>query len=371
MKKIFILMIICCSFFLCGSSYENDLIEKQIDFWEPEILDKNLNENTTDILQYLGIDELNLEDLSELTFDNFLNLLIKSISKNLKEPFKVIFYIISAALVCSLINNFCEGFIKSEKTVNLVAVLASSGIIFIPMKELLYDTVRVIEECSDFMLGFIPVYSSVISATGYISSAMGYRTLMLGAVTIISRIISEIIVPIIGIYLAMCIAGAVSDIKIDEISRYFKNFAVWVLGISMTVFSGILGLGNLISTSTDNAFNKTAKFLIGSAVPVVGNTVSDAITTVKGCLSVTGNVFGIYGIIVTAAIFIPPIISVLIWNICLSASSAACRIIDNKNLYNLISSVSAVTGIMLALLVTTAVMFIFSVAILLITGGAA
>lgn len=370
MKKYLLLFIFFCSFFLVGFSFENELVENQINFWEPEKIGNDLSEETAEILRSLGIDELNLENISELSFYDFTKLFIESITDKIKEPFKAIFYIISAALVCSLINNFCEGFLKSEKTVGLVAVLASSGIVFIPIKELLYDTAKVIGECSDFMLGFIPVYSSVISASGYISSAIGYRTLMLGAVTVISRIVSEIVVPMIGIYFAMCIAGSVSDIKIGEISKYFKNFAVWILGVSMTVFSGILGLGNLISTSTDNAFNKTAKFLIGSAVPVVGSTVSDAMTTVKGCLSVTGNVFGIYGIIVTAAIFIPPIISILIWNICLSASAAACGIIDNKNLHNLISSASAVTGIMLALLVTTSVMFIFSVAILLITGGA-
>lgn len=371
MKKYIILLIFFCSVFLCGFSYENKLVDEQIDFWEPEKISSNLSEETEDILRFLGIDKLNIENLSELSFDDFINIFMKSITDKIKEPFKAFFYIISAALVCSLINNFCDGFLKSEKVINLVSVLASSGIIFIPMKELLYDTVKIIGECSDFMLGFIPIYSSVISASGYISSAVGYRTLMLGVVTVISRIVSEIIVPIIGIYFAMCIAGSVSDMKIGEISRYFKNFAVWVLGLSMTVFSGILGLGNLISTSTDNAFNKTAKFLIGSAVPVVGSTVSDAITTVKGCLSITGNVFGIYGIVVTAAIFIPPILSVFIWNICFSASSAACKIIDNKNLYNLISSASAITGIVLALLVTTAIMFIFSVAILLMTGGAA
>ena len=88
MKKIFILMIICCSFFLCGSSYENDLIEKQIAFWEPEKISSNLSEETEDILRFLGIDKLNIEILSELSFDDFINIFIKSITDKIKEPFK-------------------------------------------------------------------------------------------------------------------------------------------------------------------------------------------------------------------------------------------------------------------------------------------
>ncbi len=357
-------------FFLCGFTYENEFVDEQVSLFKNEIDIGVLSEETAEILDILGLDEIDAEKIMNLSFDDLTDFLIESITSKIKEPFKSIFYIASAAIVCSIISNFCGEFLKTEKIINTVAALSSAGIILIPIKEIIFDAGKVIEECSDFMLGFIPVYSSLVTASGYVSSALGYRTLMLSAVTIISRISSEIILPLISIYFAMCIAGTVSDMNIGEISKHFKNFSVWVLGIIMTVFSGILGIGNLISASADNAFHKTTRLLIGTAVPIVGSTVSDALNTLKGCIDVTKNVFGVYGIIVTSAIFLPPIISLFLWKICLSAASAICGIIENKNLYNLISSASSVLGIMLALLVTSSVMFIFSVAILLMTGGA-
>lgn len=369
-NKIFVLYILLFSFFLCGAAFENDLVDKQFSALEKYENTSALSEETKEILSAIGIEEADAEKILSFSLKDLIKLVCESLIHKIKEPIKAIASVTAAVLICSLIKNFCEDFSAAGKIVNFSAVIAVSCAIMLPLKNVIEYSAKVIEESSDFMLGFIPVYSSAAVSCGNVSSAVSYRTLMLGTATAISQLSSEIVMPLISIYFAMCIAGSVSDLNIGEISKYFKNFSVWILGASMTVFSGILGLGTLISSSADSSFNKTAKFLIGSAVPVVGSTISDALTTLKGCLSVTKNVFGIYGIIVTAAIFIPPIISVISWKICLSAASAVCGIAENKELCGLLKAASYVMGIMLALLVSISIMFIFSVAVLLMAGGA-
>lgn len=366
MKKLFIIfLILVFPFFSCGSYFEKDFIENQTE----QLKDFEISAETEKILYELGLKNFSSEEILSLSFIDFINLLLKAAKDRITEPFKAVFTVFAAALLCSLVHNFCDNFKQTGPVINAVSVLAVSSAVLIPIKEVFISASKVISECSDFMLGFIPLYSSVTAACGYISSAAGYRTLMLGAVTVVSRLSSEIVLPLISIYMALSIAGSVSDIKIDELSKSFKSFAIWVLGISMTVFSGILGLGTLVSSSADSTFHKAAKFLIGGAVPVVGSAVSDALSTLRGCITVTKNIFGIYGIIVTAAIFIPPIISVLSWKICLSAASSLCGVFESKNLKNLLFSASSVMGILLALLITLGIMFIFSVAIILMTGG--
>lgn len=366
MKKLILtILIFIFPLFLCGASLEDKFIEEQTEL----INDFNLSDETSEILNKLGIDNVTSEEILSLSFYDFIILLAEAARSRISEPFKAVFTIFAAALICVVIHNFCDNFKQTGPVINAVSALAVSSSVLIPVKDVFISASKVIEECSDFMLGFIPLYSSVTASCGYISSAAGYRTLMLGAVTAISRLSSEIVLPLTSIYLAMSIAGSVSEVNIGEISKSFKNFSVWLLGISMTVFSCILGLGTLVSSSADSTFYKTAKFLIGGTIPVVGSAVSDALSSLRGCLTLTKNIFGIYGIIVTAAIFIPPLISVLSWKICLSAAASLCGISDNKSLSNLLCSVSSVMGILLALLVTIGIMFIFSVAILLMTGG--
>ena len=258
------------------------------------------------------------------------------------------------------------------KTVySAVCTLAAAAAVIIPVKNVLSSGARVITECSDFMLGFIPVYSSVIAASGGVSSAAGYRTLMLGASTAVARLAGNIIVPLMCVYLALCAAGTVAPIGIDSIAKGVKSFAVWVMSASAALFSGIMGVGSIVSSSADGAGAKAVKFVVGSAVPVVGGTVSDALAAAKSCLIMARNVLGAYAIVAAAVIFIPPVISAFAWKICLSLGAGASDMLDNKPLSSLLSASSAVMGIMLAMVLLTAITFIFSVTIMIIAGGAA
>lgn len=368
MKRKILIILLVFSFFLSGSYYEEN-IGKQLDYAENSGFMDEISDEAKAILERIGIDGLDPEKLGEISAKDIFILIWESFVSKIKEPFYSVLTVTAAAMICSVAGSFCENFSLTGNVINIVSALSSAAIFLVPVKNLISSASAVIDECSDFILGFVPVYTSAIIASGYVSSGAGFRTMMLGTVTVISKLSDEIIVPLICIYLALCVAGSVSDMNIGEISKTIKNFAVWLLGITMTVFSGIMGLGTLISSSADSAFSKTAKFLIGSAVPIVGSTVSDALSTVKSCLGVTRTVLGTYAVIVIAAIFLPPIISLLSWKICLSVSSGIGDFFGNKSLSGLLSAVSSVVGIMLALVVVTAVMFIFAVSIMLMTGG--
>lgn len=368
-RKTIIFLLPLLLFFLCGASLEEDFIRSETEKIKSANLSSYLSEETEEILEIIGFDDISTEKILSFSFKDIISFVYESAAKSFTEPLKAVFYILSAAILCSVINCFCDNFSETGPVINAVSTLAVSLTILLPIKEIFTLSAKAIGECSDFMLGFIPVYSSAVAAAGNISSAAGYRTLMLGASSLIGRIASETVLPLICIFLAMCIAGSVSEVDIGEIAKSFKNFAVWVLTVSMSVFSAILGLGTLVSSSADASVSKTAKFLVGSAVPIVGSAVSDALVSLKGCLSLTKNVFGIYGIIVTAAIFLPILITAMSWKICLSSAASISKISGNKNLCGLLSSASSAMGVVLALLVVCSMMFIFSVSILMMTGG--
>lgn len=370
MKKLFFcLTIILFSVFLSGSSYEN-IVEENLEAAEKSGIYDGLSDEVKEILENAGLDNISSETILSFSFENLISSISKSIVFGIKEPLRAAAGIVLAIIICSVIQSFCDNFLKSDTAINSVAALSAASVILIPMKNTIGSAAEIITECSDFMLGFIPVYSSASAASGYVSAASGFNTLMLSAATVISRISGKIIVPLIFIYLALCITGAVSEIDISGFSKSVKNFAIWILCSLMAVFSGIMGLGTLITASSDGIFSKTAKFLIGGAVPIVGGTVSDALSAVKGCLILTKNVLGIYAVIIIAIIFIPSAINLFLWKLCLSAAATIGDIFGNKKLSGFISSASSVMGIMLALTVVVAVMFIVSVSIMLMLGGA-
>ena len=326
-------------------------------------------ESAAEILKSLGVEEMSAQSLSEISFGDAVRLVGESIKERIRAPFLSVISVCAAGILCSVINNFGSGEMKT--VYSAVCTLAAAAAVIIPVKNVLSSGARVITECSDFMLGFIPVYSSVIAASGGVSSAAGYRTLMLGASTAVARLAGNIIVPLMCVYLALCAAGTVAPIGIDSIAKGVKSFAVWVMSASAALFSGIMGVGSIVSSSADGAGAKAVKFVVGSAVPVVGGTVSDALAAAKSCLIMARNVLGAYAIVAAAVIFIPPVISAFAWKICLSLGAGASDMLDNKPLSSLLSASSAVMGIMLAMVLLTAITFIFSVTIMIIAGGAA
>lgn len=369
-NKIILIFLPLFLIFLSGSQFDYEsVVEKQLDTAQNSGAFENIPEEAQEILEKAGFEELSFEAISELSFFDFVKTAAESFLRQFKEPFYVIGAILAAALICAAAECFYDDFYQNKTVIKAVSSVFAASCVLIPMKEAITNAGEVIEECSNFMLSFIPVYSSAVTAMGNISAAAGFRTLMLGASAVIARLANEIAVPLICIYLALCVAGSVSDIDIGGISKTVKSFATWIITLSMTVFTGIMSLGTLVASSSDNAFAKTAKFLIGSSIPVVGGSVSDALSTVKGCLGITKNLLGTYAIIIICAIFIPSVISLVCWRISLSLSSGIGSILGNKNLSGLLSSASCVIGIMLALVAVTAVMFIISIGILLMTAG--
>lgn len=366
MKEKIVILVLIFAFFFSGSYSET--VEKQLKTAEKSGFTDALSEETIGFLRKIGVDGISSEKLASLSFMDIANLVFQSFLSKLKEPFKAILSVTACAIICFVMQNLCENFSQTGKVVKAVTAVSVSSIILMPMRNVIQYSSDVIEECSNFMLGFIPVYSSAIVASGNISSAVGFRTLLLSASTVLSRLSSEIILPLICVYIAMCVVSSVSDVNIGEISKTVKNFAVWILTAATTVFSGILGLGTLISSAGDNTFSKTAKLVIGTAIPIVGGTVSDALSTVRGCLEITKNILGAYAIVAIAAIFLPAIVSLLSWKICLSISSGIGDAFGNKSLSSMLSAASAVMGIMLALIAMTSIMFIFSVSIMLMIG---
>lgn len=367
MKRIIVVVIVFCfAIMLSGFKYD-DMLKEEIDIAKESGVVTSLPSEAKEILGRLGIENISTEELSALSFKKVSELLIDNLKSKIKAPLLAVLSACAAGILCNVVNNFGSGEMKT--IYSLVCTLAAASSIMLPVKNAIAYSADVITECSDFMLGFIPVYSSVIAAAGNVSSAAGYRTLMLGAATVISRLAGTVIVPLMCVYLALCTAGTLSPININNISKGVKSFTVWVMSISAALFSGIMGLGSIVSASADGAGAKAVKFAVSSAVPVIGGTVSDALSAAKSCLVMTRNVLGAYAIVAAAVIFVPPIINAVVWKICLAVGSVAGDVLDNKPLSLLLSAGSAVMGIMLAMISITAIVFIFSVTIMILSGG--
>ena len=78
----------------------------------------------------------------------------------------------------------------------------------------------------------------------------------------------------------------------------------------------------VVNSAADNLSMRTAKFIIGSAVPVAGGVLSEALGTLTASVSLLKSSVGIYGVVACVVIFLPLLTELFLWRVGLNITSA-------------------------------------------------
>ena len=223
-----------------------------------------------------------------------------------------------------------------------------------------------IQDLVGFSYSLLPILLTLMMTTGSIASASIMQPVLLFLITFIGNIITTFLLPLILIGTALSIVSKVSDkVQIDKLSKYFKTSVVWVLGIVLTIFVGVLSLEGSLSSSVDGLTAKTAKAAVSNFIPVVGKILGDAVDTVIGCSNILKNAVGVVGVIVVIGICALPIIKLTILTITYYIASAICQPIADDKIVSLLSGMGDTFKVLLAMLISVSVMLIIGVTLVI------
>lgn len=223
-----------------------------------------------------------------------------------------------------------------------------------------------IQNLVGFSYTLLPILLTLMMTTGSIASASAVQPVLLFLITFIGNIITTFLLPLILIGTALNIVSKVSDkVQIDKLAKYFKTSVVWVLGIVLTIFVGVLSLEGSLTSSVDGITAKTAKAAVSNFIPVVGKILGDAVDTVIGCSNILKNAVGIVGVIVVIGICILPIIKLAILTITYYIAGAICQPIADDKIVSLLSGMGDTFKVLLAMLISVSVMLIIGITLVI------
>ncbi len=232
------------------------------------------------------------------------------------------------------------------------------------------DIIKMTKDAIENMTGFIqmliPLLITLMITTGSIVSANILEPVILFVINFISNIFQSIIVPVILVSTALSIISKISDkIKIERIPQMLKSSTVWVIGITLTIFVGILSLEGTLSSSVDGITAKATKAAVSNFIPVVGKILGDAVDTVIGCSTILKNAVGIVGLIVIIIICIAPIIKLAVITLTYQLTAAICEPIADDKIVKLLGEMGDTFKILLAILCSISVMLIIGITLVL------
>ena len=348
---------------------EDDVINSQMDSFNISNFINEANKYTEDILEDIDIGELlNNAIKGEIDNNELLKNIFPLLGNEIKEALNVMVSIIVIVLIHSVFKSIADNLNNksvSQITYYVQYILIATVIMnnFSNIIALLKDTIT---NMTGFLQSLFPLLMTLMLASGSVVSVNMIQPIILFIINLISNIFQTIIIPAVLIGTALAIVSKISDrIQIDKLSKFIKSSSVWVIGILLTIFVGVLSIEGTLGSSVDGITAKTAKAAVSSFIPVVGKVLGDAVDTVIGCSSILKNAIGIVGVIVVIAICILPIIKLAVITIIYHLTAAICEPIADSKVISLISQMADTFKILLAILCATSVMMIIGVTLVI------
>lgn len=370
-KLITIFAILICIF---GTSIsiadaEDEVINSQMDSFNISNFIDEANKYSNDILKDIDIQELlNNAIKGELDTNQLLKNIFPLLGTEIKEALKVMGSILIIVLIHSVLKSISDNL--NNKSVAQITYYVQYILIATVIMTNFSNIISLTKEAVGNMISFIqllfPLLMTLMLASGSVVSVNLVQPIILFIINLISNIFQSIIIPIILVGTALAIVSKISDrIQIDKLSKFLKSSSVWVIGILLTIFVGVLSIEGTLGSSVDGITAKTAKAAVSSFIPVVGKVLGDAVDTVIGCSAILKNAIGIVGVIVVIAICITPILKLAIITIIYHLTAALCEPIVDSKIVSLITQMADTFKILLAILCSISVMLIIGITLVI------
>lgn len=321
-----------------------------------------LPEDAREIFDSQGFTADSGELANKLDTAGFFSLIFSFFKDGISSPLSALCKTLSVLLVASLMSSY-SSFEKTGAVVNSVCTISVCLVLALPVYEIIAAAKEALFGASVFMSSSVPVFAALKAASGKPVSATGGAAVLLFACQALSYLCAYLFVPFMNSYLALAICSSFGEKNVASgIMNSIKKITLWVLSLCVSVFLFILGAKGIAGKGADTLAMKTAKFVLGTTVPVVGTALSESASGVAASLSALSGTAGIYIILGAFIIMLPLLATLICWRLSL---------ILLRNLAALFS-VPAITGLAEALESVIALLLGFcllALALLIISSG--
>ncbi len=354
----FVIIAFGIGFFLPKTTAAPDEIEQQIFATaNDEVLELMPNSYSSVISNQ---DEDNVEQNVILNLKGVLFTTLNDITQNLSSPIRLISSIVGILVLSIAINSF-EGKTVSSNIVGFVYSLSVATIVIVNISGF-FDVVKSTIEASDrFCTDFLAVYSGVLVSAGAVSTSAVFGGIMIACSKLFSSITVGALSPINGVLLGVSVSKGSDEIGITKLVDAGKKFVIFAITICTAVVIAVAKLQVSISSAVDTASIKAGKYIVGTAIPIVGSSVSGAMGTVSSGLVTAKNGVGITGITIITSIFLPVIIQGVVLVLALKICEGFAYAVSNSSVETTLGCLRSCIEINIALVVSYFLIVVFSI----------
>ena len=335
-------------------------------------IEKKLEGSTSDdvrkALDSTGISVSSPKAVSNIEPKGLLEKAWNHFKESLRSPFVMLAKLIAVTLLGVMIRSASSNDDSVSRVFELVCLICTVTIMTDTVRDSFISVQNSISSVNTYLAAYLPVFSGITAAGGNVIGSNGYLAIMLFVCEVMGVIASKVLLPFLSIVLAVTLISAINPrLNFTDVAGSIKKFVIVGLGLIMTVFTGIMSIQGLTGAAADNVSSKAIKFAASSFIPVIGNSVSEAYSTVKGSLGVIRSTVGSIGIIVLFIIAAKPVISMIAVKLAIFLAKCVNDFFGRSKISDLLGSVNSVLSIGMSIVIAYVIIFTIATTVLMLT----
>jgi stage III sporulation protein AE len=222
----------------------------------------------------------------------------------------------------------------------------------------------------DFMLALVPLMLTLLTSMGNLGSVAFFHPLIVFMIHVIGTVIYTLVFPLLFFSTVLSIVSCLSDkYKVNQLAGLLKKVSVTVMGALLAIFLGVISVQGGSAAVADGVALRTAKYITGNFVPVIGRTISDAADTVMGASLLVKNTIGLAGVIILLMLCAFPALKILSLAFIYNFSAAVMQPLGNSPVIESLSNIGKTLIYIFAALAAVGLMFFLAITIIVASGN--
>ncbi|WHY03624.1 stage III sporulation protein AE [Neobacillus sp. DY30] len=221
-----------------------------------------------------------------------------------------------------------------------------------------------------FVLALIPLLLALIASSGGIISAAFFHPVILFLMNISGMFMQYVILPLLFLATLLSIVSTMSDqYKVTQLAQLLRNWSIGLMGLFLTVFLGVISVQGASTAITDGVAIRTAKFVTGNFIPVIGRIFTDAADTVVSASGLLKNSVGIAGVAILLIIVAFPAFKILMIAFIYKFAAAILQPLGGGPVIKCLDIISKSVIYVFAALGIVSLMFFLSITVIVAAGN--
>lgn len=312
---------------------------------------------------------INIEQVSDWQLSDVFVWLADLAGHNLEEPLQFAFqagtYLLLAGVFGLLVNGD-----SWRRCLEAVSLLGFGTLCLGAMMQLTDSVVTAAQDCQNYLVAFVPVYSGVALMGGQSAGALVYSGMFFTMSNFLAAAIQKILLPVMQIYFCFAACACIwGNPGVEEAASLFAKCLRGLLKGCALLFSVVLGLQNILAGTVDTAALKTGKSVLQGAIPVVGDAAAAALSGAAAAVQLLKGSLALAALLALAAAFLPVFVHCFLYGLAFAGAGILASAEGQKQCGRLCRLYYEGAGLCTSVLILYFFMVFLSTALLLISGS--